>query len=173
MAHPLDFAEEEPEQVKIERVIAGLQGILRACADAKSTVRRVVYTSSISAACFTSSEIIHENSWTDVEFVRSLRAFGGQYFVTKTLAEKAAFALAEELGLDLVSVLPTWITGPFICPNIPDTVYVSMALIFGIHFTSKTTYIKNYIYFFKNYNQQNTNLIFPSYFVKKKTLDCT
>ncbi|KAL8495649.1 hypothetical protein ACS0TY_019675 [Phlomoides rotata] len=110
VAHPLDFGEKESEQVKIERVTTGLQGILRACADAKS-VRRVVYTSSISAACFSSSGFVDENSWTDVEFVRSLRAFGGPYFVTKTLAEKAALDLAEKLGLDLVSVLPTWITG--------------------------------------------------------------
>ncbi|KAK6119390.1 hypothetical protein DH2020_046868 [Rehmannia glutinosa] len=133
MAHPLDFAEKEEEDVKIKRVTTGLQGILQACADSK-TVRRVVYTSSISAAAFSTtagSGLIDENCWTDVDFIRSLKTFGGQYIVTKTLAEKAAIDYAEKLGLDLVSVIPTWTTGPFICPHMPDSVYVSMALIFG------------------------------------------
>ncbi|GER57493.1 NAD(P)-binding Rossmann-fold superfamily protein [Striga asiatica] len=134
VAHPLDFEETEPEDVKIKRVTTGLQGILRACADVK-TIRRVVYTSSITAACVGAktgpSGLIDESSWTDVEFVRRERPFGGPYFVTKTLAEKAAIDWAYELGLDLVCVLPTWVTGPFICKHMPDSVYVSMALIFG------------------------------------------
>ncbi|KAL0425855.1 UNVERIFIED_CONTAM: Dihydroflavonol 4-reductase [Sesamum radiatum] len=73
------------------------------------------------------SGLIDESCWTDVEFIRSRSV----YIVTKTLAEKAALDLAEELGLDLVSVIPTWITGPFICAHCPDSVYVSMALILG------------------------------------------
>lgn len=132
MAHPLDFAETESEEVKIKRVNTALEGILGACADSK-TVRRVVYTSSVSSAAFSPTGVIDENSWTDVELIRSLRTFGGPYIVTKTLAEKAALDIAEKLGLDLVSVLPTWVTGPFISPAIPDTVYVSLALIFGIY----------------------------------------
>lgn len=135
MAHPLDFAEKETEEVKIKRVTTGLQGILQACADSK-TVRRVVYTSSISSAAFSSTPnpdgVIDESSWTDVELVRSAKAFGGPYIVTKTLTEKAAIDLAEKLGLDLVSVVPTWVHGPFICPNFPDSVYVAMALILGM-----------------------------------------
>ncbi|KAL8495650.1 hypothetical protein ACS0TY_019676 [Phlomoides rotata] len=133
MAHPLDFAETEPEEVKVKRVNTALEGILGACADSK-TVRRVVYTSSISSALFSTtagSGLVDENWWTDVELIRSLKTFGGPYIVTKTLAEKAALDIAERLGLDLVSVLPTWVTGPFISPNIPDTVYVSLSPVFG------------------------------------------
>lgn len=131
MAHPLDFAETEAEEVKVRRVTTGLQGILQACA-ASETVRRVVYTSSISAAAFSGTDgVIDESMWTDVEVIRSLKVFGGHYIVTKTLAERAAIDIAEKLGLDLVTVLPTWITGPFICPNFPDTVQVAMALILG------------------------------------------
>ncbi|KAK4418767.1 Vestitone reductase [Sesamum alatum] len=133
MAHPLDFEEKEAEDVKVKRVTSALRGILQACADSK-TVKRVVYTSSISAVAFgnkAESGLIDESCWTDAEFIRSLKTFGGPYIVTKTLAEKAALDLAEELGLDLVSVIPTWITGPFICSHCPDSVYVSMALILG------------------------------------------
>ncbi|XP_042024504.1 vestitone reductase-like [Salvia splendens] len=131
-AHPLDFAEKESEEVKLKRVTTAMKGILQACADSK-TVRRVVYTASISSAAFdpANTGLVDEDSWTDVELVRSLKAFGGPYIVTKAVAEKAAIELAAELGLDLVSVNPTWITGPFICPNFPDSVYVSLALILG------------------------------------------
>ncbi|KAL3649466.1 hypothetical protein CASFOL_005869 [Castilleja foliolosa] len=134
MAHPLDFQEKEPEDVKVKRVTTGLQDILKACAESK-TVKRVVYTSSISAAAFSTtpspSGLVDESSWTDVEFIRSLRTYLGPYIVTKTLAEKAAIECAEELGLELVSVVATWVTGPFICTHIPDSVSVSMALIFN------------------------------------------
>ncbi|KAL1556509.1 (3R)-2'-hydroxyisoflavanone reductase [Salvia divinorum] len=124
MAHPLDFAKKDTEEVKLKRVTTALHGILRACADSK-TVHRVVYTSSISAAMFSATD---ENSWADVEFIRSLNTFGGPYTVTKTVAERAAIDLAAELDLDLVSVLPTWITGPFICPSLPDTVHISILM---------------------------------------------
>ncbi|KZV47350.1 vestitone reductase [Dorcoceras hygrometricum] len=132
MAHPLDFEEKEPEETKITRVVNGVRAILQACLDSK-TVKRVVYTSSISAVAFNKNgaSIIDESSWTDVDFVRSVKAFGGPYLVTKTLAERAAQQFAEEKSLDLVILNPTWVTGPFICPRIPDTVDISMALIFG------------------------------------------
>ncbi|KAK4483414.1 hypothetical protein RD792_017914 [Penstemon davidsonii] len=130
MAHPLDFEEKESEETKIKRVTTGIQGILQACIDSK-TVKRVMYTSSISAAALNGSDQIDESSWTDVDLVRSFGAFGGPYVVTKTLAEKIALEFAEKSGLDLVSVLPTWTTGPFICSHLPDSVQVAMALILG------------------------------------------
>ncbi|KAG8391658.1 hypothetical protein BUALT_Bualt01G0210200 [Buddleja alternifolia] len=133
-AHPLDFADKETEEVKIKRATTGLQGILQACVDSK-TVKRVVYTTSISAFAFSTtkadSDLIDESCWTDVELIRSVGAFGGSYIVAKTITEKAAIDFAEKNGLDLVTVGPTWATGPFICPHLPDSVYVAMALIFG------------------------------------------
>lgn len=118
--------------MKLKRVTTALQGILQTCADSK-TVRRVIYTASISSAAFNPANTgpIDEDSWTDVDFIRSVKPFGGPYIVTKAVAERAAIDLAAKLGLDFVSVVPTWITGPFLCPNFPDTVYVSMALILG------------------------------------------
>ncbi|KAI3453385.1 hypothetical protein Pfo_010048 [Paulownia fortunei] len=133
VAHPLDLQGKETEEVKIKRVVSGLQGILQACADSK-TVKRVVYTSSIAAVALSNkvgSGLTDESSWTDVDFIRSLRTSGGSYVVTKTLAERAAIDFAEKLGLDLVAVLPSCVTGPFICSHFPDSVQLSMALIFG------------------------------------------
>ncbi|KAH6812150.1 hypothetical protein C2S51_025912 [Perilla frutescens var. frutescens] len=134
VAHPLDFEERESEQVKIKRVVNGSIGILQACVDS-NTVKRVVYCSSVATATFTGeaggSEMIDERSWSDVEFLRSLGVFGGPYMVTKTLAEKAVVDFAEKNGLDVVTILPSWIHGPFICPYCPDSVCICMALILG------------------------------------------
>ncbi|XP_051146218.1 vestitone reductase-like [Andrographis paniculata] len=133
MAHPLDFEEKESEEVKLKRVTEGLRGILQTCADAK-TVRRVVYTASISSACFGNKNedgLVDETCWTDVELIRKLKPFGGPYIVTKTLAEQAAIDLAEKLGIDLVSIAPTWVHGPFLTPSCPDSVYIFMSLILG------------------------------------------
>ncbi|XP_059633988.1 vestitone reductase-like isoform X2 [Cornus florida] len=37
----------------------------------------------------------------------------------------------EKNGLDFVSLIPSMITGPFICPRCPGSVYTSLAMIFG------------------------------------------
>ncbi|EPS67470.1 hypothetical protein M569_07305, partial [Genlisea aurea] len=102
VAHPLDFSERETEEAKLRRITAALKAILKACADSK-TVRRVVYTSSVTAGFLRPKDagaITDENTWTDVEFVRSRKEFGGTYAVTKTVAEKLALDFASELGLD-------------------------------------------------------------------------
>nr|WET52736.1 oxidoreductase 8 [Callicarpa americana] len=134
VAHPLDFEDKETEEVKIKRVTSGTIGILQACVNSK-TVKRVLFTSSVATVAFNEkiagSEFIDESSWTDVDFLRSLGAFGGAYMVTKTLTERIALDFAEKHGLDLVTVLPSWIHGPFVCPYCPDSVYVCMALILG------------------------------------------
>lgn len=135
MAHPLDFEEKDTEEVSTQRSISALLRILQACVDSK-TVRRVVYTSTVGTATFnattgSSEAAVDESSWTDVEFVRSLGAFGGIYMLTKTLTERVALEYAESHGLDLVAVLPSWIHGPFLCPRCPDSVYICNALILG------------------------------------------
>lgn len=129
-AHPMDLQDQETEDVKTRRAVAGLHGILQACVDSR-TVRRVVFTSSISAAFVSASGVWDENRLADVDFMRSLRMPGVSYALTKTLTEKAALDFAQAHGLDLVSVIPTIVTGPFICPHFPDSVALSMGPILG------------------------------------------
>lgn len=131
-AHPLDFEHKEAEEVKIKRLTTAMEGILQACRDSK-TVKRVVHTSTIGTAIFTGdSQPIDESSWTDFDVVRELWKVGSPYVVTKVLTEKVATEFAEEHGLDVVHVLPTWISGPFLCPTLPDTVRIFLALILGM-----------------------------------------
>ncbi|KAJ4838821.1 hypothetical protein Tsubulata_049169 [Turnera subulata] len=131
VATPVDFVNKEPEPVVIKRAIEGTLGILRACLNSK-TVKRVVYTSSAAAVVLnqTGTDIMDESYWTDVDYAKSL-GFGGSYFISKTLTERKALEFAEEHGLDLVTLIPTFIVGPFICSKLPGSVRTSLAMVLG------------------------------------------
>ncbi|PRQ57627.1 putative vestitone reductase [Rosa chinensis] len=47
------------------------------------------------------------------------------------LVERTALEFAERNGLDLVTVVLPIVVGPFVCPNVPSSVYMGMAPIFG------------------------------------------
>ncbi|PIN23800.1 Flavonol reductase/cinnamoyl-CoA reductase [Handroanthus impetiginosus] len=132
VAHPMEWDEKETEETKTKRVIDGLLGILQASLDLK-TVKRFVYTSSATAVVFNGKDldIMDEDSWTDVEFMRSLGLYGESYVMIKTLAERTALEFGEKHGLDVVTLVPTWINGPFFGPRCPNSVRASLALIFG------------------------------------------
>lgn len=53
------------------------------------------------------------------------------YFVSKSLAEKAAMEYARENGLDLISIIPTLVVGPFISTGMPPSLVTALALITG------------------------------------------
>ena len=53
------------------------------------------------------------------------------YFVSKTLAEKAAMAYAAEHGVDLITVIPTLVVGPFLSAGMPPSLVTAMALVTG------------------------------------------
>ncbi|KAK4414688.1 Vestitone reductase [Sesamum alatum] len=133
LAHPIDFQGKETEEMITNKSIRATLGILEACLKAK-TVKRVVYTSSAFTVMFNNEGpdiVVDENSWTDVDYVRNANYFGASYSISKTLTERAALEFAEKHSLDLVSVIPTWINGPFICPSIPGSVTGSLAMILG------------------------------------------
>ncbi|XP_076942444.1 vestitone reductase-like [Bidens hawaiensis] len=134
VAHPIDFEGKEPEEVQTERAVKGSLGILQACVDSK-TVKKVVYTSSGSTVIFNGkkhTEVLDEESWSNIGFIHThFKELGAPYFVSKTLTEKAVLNFGEKNGLDVVTVLPTYIHGPFLRPHCPSSVYVSMAMIFG------------------------------------------
>ncbi|XP_011019844.1 PREDICTED: vestitone reductase-like isoform X2 [Populus euphratica] len=128
----LDFGNGEPEEVGIQRATDGTIGILKACLNSK-TVKRVVLTSSASAVVYNGSgvEMMDEAYWSDVHYIKASNLLLGPYFVSKTLTEKRAFEFAQEHGLDLVTLTPTYIHGPFICPHMPFSVRISLAMLLG------------------------------------------
>ncbi|XP_060218831.1 vestitone reductase-like [Lycium barbarum] len=132
LAQPMDFEDEEVDEMKVKSVIAATLAILQACIDSK-TVKRVVYTSSDVAVLFNDKglDIVDESSWSDVDFIKFAKTIVPSYSVCKTLTEKAAIEFAEKKGLELVSILPSWVHGPFITPHCPDTVRIFLGMIFG------------------------------------------
>ncbi|KAL6004828.1 hypothetical protein ACLOJK_005384 [Asimina triloba] len=131
-AHPIVFDAEDPDETVVKPALDGLRGILRACEESK-TVRRVVHTSSASAVAFHGKNLreIDEGVWTDVEFCKGRDIPIASYAVSKTLTERAALELAEANGVDLVSVLPASVVGPFLVAHLPGCFSTSMALIRG------------------------------------------
>ena len=120
-----------------KRSVEGTLGILKACLNSK-TVKRVVYTSSSSAVEYNDKggNIKDESSWSDVDFLKALNYWGQSYMISKTITERAALDFAHEHGLDLVTVIPSFVVGPFICPRFPGSVNTALALVLGmlLHF---------------------------------------
>lgn len=131
-ATPFDVELNEAEEVVTQRSIDGALGILKACLNSK-TVKRVVYTSSASAVYRQQKEddVMDESYWSDENLLRDLKPFAWAYSISKTLTEKAVLEFGEKHGLDVVTLIPTFVLGPFICPRLPSSVYVTLSFLFG------------------------------------------
>lgn len=145
LAHPMDVQGEEEEEVVTKRAVEGTLGILKACLSSK-TVKRVVYTSSAATVLFNDTnknknvDVVDEDVWSDLEFCRSNKLISSSYLVSKILAEKTVLEFGEENGLEVVSLVLPLVVGPFICPKIPSSVYIALAMIFGM-FTFPLSYL--------------------------------
>jgi dihydroflavonol-4-reductase len=106
----------DPQKEIIEPNLLGTRNVLEAAAE--QGVRRVVY---VSSELTMSGHItpVDETSWRT-------ETHGNPYAQSKTEAEQLALRLAEELDLDLVTVLPGPIVGPHILHLTP-----SMSMLHG------------------------------------------
>nr|AIZ74402.1 dihydroflavonol 4-reductase [Anthurium andraeanum] len=131
VATPMDFESKDPESEMIKPTIEGMLNVLRSCARASSTVRRVVFTSSAGTVSIHEGRrhLYDETSWSDVDFCRAKKMTGWMYFVSKTLAEKAAWDFAEKNNIDFISIIPTLVNGPFVMPTMPPSMLSALALI--------------------------------------------
>ncbi|KAF5740782.1 dihydroflavonol 4-reductase [Tripterygium wilfordii] len=132
VATPMDFESKDPENEVIKPTIDGVISIMKACVKAK-TVRRLVFTSSAGTVNVEEKQrpVYDENCWSDLEFVRAIKMTGWMYFVSKTLAEQAAWKFAEENKLDFISIIPTLVVGPFIMPSMPPSLITALSLLTG------------------------------------------
>ncbi|TYH63178.1 hypothetical protein ES332_D07G172200v1 [Gossypium tomentosum] len=77
-------------------------------------------------------DMMDESFWTDVDFVRQkLSPNAHSYIISKTLTERAVLDFGAQHGLDVVTVIPSFVVGPFICPKFPGSVRTSLALVLG------------------------------------------
>ncbi|XP_022772717.1 bifunctional dihydroflavonol 4-reductase/flavanone 4-reductase-like [Durio zibethinus] len=132
VATPMDFESKDPENEVIMPTINGVLDIMEACLKAK-TVRKLVFTSS--AGTVNGEEhlkpVYDESNWSNLEFVYAKKMTGWMYFVSKTLAEQAAWEFAKENNMDFITIIPTLVIGPFLTPSMPPSLITGLSLITG------------------------------------------
>ena len=95
----------DPEREIIEPNVRGVENVLRAASAAG--VRRVVLTSSVSAIGSTAPA---DRPLTEEQWNESTRTT--PYAIAKTRAERRAWELARDLGIDMVAINPSSLVGP-------------------------------------------------------------
>ncbi|KAI8553896.1 hypothetical protein RHMOL_Rhmol05G0052000 [Rhododendron molle] len=117
------FHSASPAEI-LKPAIEGTLNVLRSCKNNPS-LKRVVLTSSSSTARarddFDPTIPLDESSWSSVELCERL----------KTLAEKAAWEFCNENNIDLVTVLPSFVIGPSLSPELCTTASDVLGLLQG------------------------------------------
>lgn len=96
-------------------------------------MKRVVYTSSAVAVTFNKDQgLTGESTRSDTDFYKTITLMAASYMVSKTETERADLEFAEKYGLDLVTLISSLVVGPFICPSLPASVCMGLAMIMGM-----------------------------------------
>lgn len=100
---PSDHPTYDESMAEIE--VRAAHNVLEACAQT-DTIEKVVFTSSVTAVIWndnlrTTSSHFDERSWSDINTCKKFKLWHG---LSKTLAEKTAWALAMDRGINMVSI---------------------------------------------------------------------
>ncbi|KAL5562282.1 hypothetical protein UlMin_032029 [Ulmus minor] len=111
----------DPKAEILTPAIEGTLNVLRSC-QKNPSLRRVVLTSSSSTVRaredFDPKIPLDESSWSCVELCERLQIW---YVVAKTLAERAAWEFCNKNGIDLITLLPSFVVGPSLPPQLCST----------------------------------------------------
>ncbi|KAL8094383.1 hypothetical protein AgCh_036058 [Apium graveolens] len=133
----------DPEKEIMEPAIEGTKFVLMAAKELG--VKRLVITSSSVAIgpipSWPADLIKNEDCWTDVEYCKQNKLW---YPAAKTLAEKAAWEVAEEENLDVVVVNPGAAMGAILPPTINSSMSLMLRLLQGNLYTYSSPYLCNY-----------------------------
>ncbi|GLT97591.1 hypothetical protein SLE2022_151480 [Rubroshorea leprosula] len=101
--------------------VRGAINVVEACAQTYS-MHKIVFSSSLTAAIWRenigSTEDVDERCWSDQEFCRKKKLW---HALAKTLSEKAAWALAMDRMLNMVSVNAGLVLGPGVAQQNPGS----------------------------------------------------
>ncbi|GAB4857847.1 hypothetical protein Ancab_015753 [Ancistrocladus abbreviatus] len=108
---PRDQPTYDEHMMEVE--VRAAQNVLEACAQSY-TIDKVVFTSSITAVVWRDDRKslpsdLDEKHWTDVNFCRKFKLW---HALSKTLAEKSAWALAKDRDVNMVTINPGLLVGP-------------------------------------------------------------
>ncbi|GMN53644.1 hypothetical protein TIFTF001_022787 [Ficus carica] len=112
IASPIFSTVTDPQAELIDAVVKGTLNVLRSCTKVPS-VKRVVLTSSMSSVEFNGKprtpDVVVDETW-----------------LSKTLAEEAAWKFAKENGIDLVAINPGSVIGPLLQPTLNSSVKINI-----------------------------------------------
>ncbi|KAL2332343.1 hypothetical protein Fmac_019924 [Flemingia macrophylla] len=131
LASPVLSTISDPKSEILEPAVKGTLNVLRSCRK-NPALSRVVLTSSSSTLRirddFDPKIPLDESSWSSLECCQKLQAW---YAMSKTQAERAAWEYCEENGINLVTILPTFIIGPSLPPKLCSTASDVLGLLKG------------------------------------------
>ncbi|CAI0455050.1 unnamed protein product [Linum tenue] len=121
-----------PQAEIIDPAVKGTLNVLKSCAKSPS-VKRVIVTSSTASIFYTGKPVnkdsVADETWfSDPEHCKDLKIW---YQLSKTLAEIAAWDFAKENGVDMVTIHPGLVIGPFLQPSLSFSVEVILNLVNG------------------------------------------
>ncbi|GJN39144.1 hypothetical protein PR202_gb28243 [Eleusine coracana subsp. coracana] len=130
-----DNVEEHVRSSVLEPATRGTINVLQSCVRA-GTVRRVVFTSSISTVTAADADgrrnpVVDESCLRALDDVWRTKPVGWIYILSKRLTEEAAFEFAREKGVHLVSLVIPTVAGPFLTPSVPTSIQLLLSPITG------------------------------------------
>ena len=127
VASPFPGTDVTEEEMKV--AVEGTAKVLRAAAAAN--VKRILLTSSVAAIGGSADKTkgTAARPYTGADW--SPDAMTASYSVSKTQAEKGAWTLAEELGLDMTTIHPSFVNGPMLLARAPTSTAMAKRILEG------------------------------------------
>ncbi|XP_057864109.1 putative anthocyanidin reductase [Cryptomeria japonica] len=117
VASPMDFTKPNPDDF-IVTAVNGVHNLMKACVRAES-VKRVIFTSSIAASSPMNDKgefteiCLDETCWSPINFLKSQTNKVAWYMIAKTLAEQEALKYGLNNNIEVVTILPSLVIGPW------------------------------------------------------------
>ncbi|XP_038712575.1 cinnamoyl-CoA reductase-like SNL6 [Tripterygium wilfordii] len=109
------------DEKMVDFEVRGAINVVEACAQT-DTLEKIVFSSSLAASIWRedicSEKDVDEGSWSNQEFCRKLKLW---YALAKTLSERAAWALAMDRMVNMVSVNAALVLGPAVTQQNPQS----------------------------------------------------
>ncbi len=132
LAAVFNVTSKNPEKEVMKPTIEGALNVVRACAKCK--IKKLIFTSSIAAVGTVQhgQPSLNEKSWNENAIE--------PYAKAKTISERKAWALSRELGVDMVSILPSTMIGPGFFRHTPSTLSFELLMKGKIPFALPMTF---------------------------------
>lgn len=107
------------DDIMVDMEVRGAINVVEACAQTES-IEKIIFSSSLTAAIWRenigSQKAVDERSWSDRDFCKKFKLW---YALAKTLSEQAAWALAMDRMLNMVSINAGLVLGPGVTQQNP------------------------------------------------------